>query len=36
MFGVIPVYQWIIDDIEAKIGSGEVRPADRMPSSGPS
>jgi GntR family transcriptional regulator len=32
MLGAKPVYQRIIDDIEAKIRSGELRPADRLPS----
>jgi Bacterial regulatory proteins, gntR family len=30
--GSTPVYQRIIDDIEAKIRAGELRPLDRLPS----
>jgi DNA-binding GntR family transcriptional regulator len=32
MPGSTPVYQRIIDDIEAKIRSGELRASDRLPS----
>ena len=32
MLGAVPVYQRIIDDIEAKISAGELRPADKLPS----
>jgi GntR family transcriptional regulator len=32
MPGSTPVYQRIIDDIEAKIRAGELRPLDRLPS----
>jgi DNA-binding GntR family transcriptional regulator len=32
MAGATPVYQRIIDDIEAKIRTGELRPSQRLPS----
>jgi DNA-binding GntR family transcriptional regulator len=32
MPGATPVYQRIINDIEAKIRGGELRPADKLPS----
>jgi DNA-binding GntR family transcriptional regulator len=32
MPGSTPVYQRVIDDIEAKIRAGELRPSDRLPS----